>query len=261
MPEVDCSDFEDKLIKENDLLLLGFNGGQIYIPLWVVARIERPYLYDPIAESQLSGPIAPTSSVDGITSNTFQPALQLGSSKITAKPVDVFDLERFPSTLYQMFMGIDPPWLRVFLEQPWGVDQGKVPTIGYTPNYGQEGWFDGYLSPLDHPSGKTQMFIVPGLSIGTAYMNVAPRNAYPLLLFWINALRVAVVNDPDLAFEMLTKPGKAKIFTVAGLQSVNWDPLAYYGITGFSLTANKDQVAAGVAQQRGVTTGTRPGGV
>jgi len=255
-------DLEDVLIKENDLLLMGVNSGgkngPTYIPLQCVGRFETPYLYDPIAEGQIPGPLAPTSSLNGITNNTFQTALQLGSSQVVAKPTDIFDLTAYPQWLYQMFMGIDPPWLRVFLQQPFRTDQRNLPIVYFTPNYPQDGYWDGYFSPPERISRKTEIIVLPGLSIALGYCNIEPDYAYPLIYFYINALNVAVVNDPDLAWEMLSVPGKAKMFTVGGLQGVNWNPSAYYGISGFRLTANKAAVAAGVGATNVPTTGTRP---
>ncbi|MBF6555571.1 MAG: hypothetical protein IVW52_05265 [Acidimicrobiales bacterium] len=253
----DYSDLEPALVHENDYLLMGINGGRTYIPLQVIARVEVPYLYDTIAEGQLAGPLAASPSTDGITNTTFQTALQLGSSKVVAKPTDIFDLTRYPEWVYQAFLGIDPPWLRVFLQQPFRVDQRSLPIVYYTPNYPQEGYWDGYLSPVRRPSKKTQMWVLPGLSIALGYDNIEPQPAYPLLYFYINALNVAVVTDPELAYAMLTEPGKAKIYTVGGLQQVQYDPTSYYGITGFPITADKAKVTAGVTPVRQVTAGTR----
>ena len=253
----DYSDLESVLVHENDYILLGFNAGHVYIPLQVVARVETPYVYDPVVEGQLTGPLAASPSTDGITNTTFQTALQLGSSKVVAKPTDVFDLSKFPNWLYQAFLGIDPPWLRVFLQSPFRVDQRSLPLIYFTPNYPQEGFWDGYMSPIERPSRKTQMWIAPGLSIALGYQNGQPQPAFPLLEFYINAMQVAVVVDPDLAYEMLKTPKKAKIYTVGGLQNVQYDPVANYGIEGFPITADKEEVAAGVTPVRAVTAGTR----
>src|SRR5487761_2469690 len=248
---------ESVLVHENDLLLLGIIAGATYLPVKVVARVETPYLHDTIEEGQISGPLASSPSTDGITNTTFQTALQLGSSKVVAKPTDVFDLSKFPNWLYQAFLGIDPPWLRVFLQSPFRVDQRSLPLIYFTPNYPQEGFWDGYMSPIERPSRKTQMWIAPGLSIALGYQNGQPQPAFPLLEFYINALNVAVVVDSELAYEMLKTPGKAKIYTVGGLQNVQYDPVANYGIGGFPIPADKEEVAAGVTPVRAVTAGTR----
>lgn len=253
----DYSDLEDDLIQENELLLMGINGGKTYIPLQTYARFETPLLYDPIAEGQLSGPLAASTSTDGITGTTFQTPLQLGSSKVVAKPTDIFDLTYYPNYLYQMFLGIDPPWVRVFLQQPFRTDQRSLPLVYFTPNYPQEGYWDGYTSPPYHLSRKTQMFVLPGLSIALGYENNQPQPAYPMLNFYINALNVAVVNDPNTAYEMLTVPGKARIFTVGGLQNVQWSPEAYYGVKGFPLTASQQDVIAGVTPIRNVQNNQR----
>ncbi len=228
------------------MILLGFNNGDTMIPLQVVARVETPYLYDPIAEGQLGAPLAATPSTDGITNNTFQSALQLGSSKVVAKPTDIFDLSAFPATLYQTFLGIDPPWLRVFLQQPFRTDQRTMPIVYFTPNYPQEGYWDGYMSPVERPSRKTQMWIPPGLSIALGYANIVPQPAYPLLYFYINQLSVAVVQDLATVWDMLKVPGKATITTVGGLNGVQYKPVSYYGITGFPMIASKAEVEAGI---------------
>ena len=261
----DYSDLEGVLYKENDYLLLGFNGGRTYVPLQVIARIETPYLYDPIAEGQLSGPLAASTSTNGITGNTFQTALQLGSSNVVAKPTDIFDLSRNPAWLYQMFLGIDPPWLRVFMQQPFRVDQRSLPIVYLHAQLPAGGVLGRLHEPARAAVAEDPVIVPPGLSIALGYANIEPGRAYPLLYFYINALNVAVVTDPELAWEMLQVPGKAKIVTVA-LAQVQYTPEAYYGITGFPLTtgkgvaADKAAVAKGVAQVNTPIAGTVPVG-
>lgn len=258
----DYTQLDEVLIKESQLLMMGvFNGGASaepnYIPLQCVGRFETKYIYDPIAESQLAGPVPGSTSTNGITNTGFQTPLQMGSSNVVAKPTDIFDLTYFPQYLYQAFVGIQPDWLRVFVQQPFRTDQRSLPLVYFTPNYPQEGFWDGYESPPWRISPKTQMLVLPGLSIALGYQNGQPGPAYPLLTFYINALNVAAVQDPDLAYEMLTVPGKARYFTVAGLQNVSWNPQAYYGISGFPLTADKAEVADGVASKQAVQSGQR----
>jgi hypothetical protein len=259
----DYSDLDAALILENQLLMMGVqNGGAqaapTYIPLQCVGRFETKYIYDPIAEGQIPGPLAASPSTNGITNTTFQTALQLGSSNVVAKPPDIFDLTYYPQWLYQVFIGIDPPWLRVFLQQPFRTDQRSLPIVYFTPNYPQEGFWDGFESPPWKISPKTQVLVLPGLSIALGYQNGQPQPAYPMLTFYINALNVAPIYDPDLAWQMLTVPGKARMFTVGGLQNVSWNPTVYYGISGFPLTASQAQVEAGVTPTQAVQTGQRP---
>lgn len=247
MTVVDTSDIQDALIRENDLLLMGINKGTTYIPLRVMARIEVPYLYDAVAEGQIPNGVPPSTSTNGITNNAVQTALQLSSSNLPGKPFDVFDISKYPDLLYQMFYGISPPQLRVFLQQPFRTDQGSLPIIAYTPAYSQEGYKDGFISPFYRPSRKTQVFVLPGLSIALGYVNITPQTVYPQLLFWINALSVAVVTDVDLVYEMVNKPGVAKIYTVAGLQNVSYNVQSIYRIPGVKLTDNtKAQIEKGL---------------
>lgn len=271
MTEPDYSGLESSLIREGDLFLIGVQSGgkhgPTYIPLECVGRFETKYVYDPIAEGQIPGPLAASPSTDGITNNTFQTPLQLGSSKVVAKPTDIFDLTYYPGWLYQMFLGIDPPWLRVFLQQPFRTDQRSLPLVYFTPNYPQEGFWDGFESPPWRISPKTQMVVVPGLSIALGYENGQPLETFPMLTFHIDAMNVAVVTDADLAWMMLqdTVPGKrTRILTVGGLQNMNWNPAAYYGVSGFPLTtgkglaADKAAVQAGLGQVGTPTVGARP---
>ena len=250
MRSVDTSDIQDALIRENDLLLMGINKGTVYIPLRVMARIEVPYVYDAVAEGMVSSGVAASTSTNGITNNQVQNALQLSSSNLPGKPYDVFDISKYPDLLYQMFYGIDPPQLRVFHQQPFRTDQGSLPIIAYTPAYAQEGYYDGFISPFYRPSRKTQTFVLPSLSIAMGFVNVTPQTVYPQLLFWINALSVAVVTDTDLVYEMVNTPGVAKIYTVGGLQNVSFSVQSIYRIPGVQLTSNtKAQIAKGLGLQ------------
>jgi len=242
----DFDDLEPVLVKENELLLLGINGGSVYIPLRVMARVEVPYIYDPIAEGQLAGPLAASPSLNGVTANTYQTALQFGSNNISGRPSDVFDLTRYPNYVYQMFLGVAPSLLRVFLQQPWHTDERSLPIISYTPNYSQSGWWDGLMSPFYRPSRKTQMWVLPGASIALGYENIEPQVVNPLFLFYINALGIAVVTDPATAYAMVSQKGMAKIFTVAGLQPISYNVPSHYGIEGVHLDDTLAEVTKGV---------------
>jgi hypothetical protein len=237
---------EEALVKENDLLLLGVNAGDHYIPLRVMARVEVPYLYDPIAEGQLPAPLAASPSTNGIKNNTWFPAAQLGSTNVTGNPVDVFDLTRYPNYVYQMFIGVSPALLRVYLQQPFGTNQRSLPLINYISSYAQAGYFDGHFSPLYRPSKKTQTWVLPGMSIGLGYQNIEPVPSYPLLMFYMNALNVGVVTDAETAYKMISEEGYAKIFTVGGLQPTSYDVPSHYNIAGIHLDDTMAEVSAGV---------------
>jgi hypothetical protein len=252
----DLSDLEAVLVRENDLLLLGFNGGETYVPLRIMARVEVPYIYDVVAEGQLPAPLAASPSVNGITNNTYLAATQLGSQYISGKPSDIFDLTRYPNYVYQAFFGIAPAALRVFLQQPFKTDQRSLPTIGFTPAYAQSGYFDGLMSPLYRPSRKTQTWVLPGMSIALGYENVEPQAVYPLVFFYLNALNVGVVSDPATAYAMVSQPGVAKIFTVAGIQPVSYNVESHYGIKGIHLDDTLQEIASEL-----VSTGQSPLGL
>jgi hypothetical protein len=249
MPYTDTSRLEPYMLKENDLVLLGLNGGQDYVPLRVLARIEVPYLYDTVAEGLLPSGIPASTSANGITGlgSSFVSPLQLSSALLPGKPEDVFDISKHPGYVYQAFYGIDPPPLRVYFQQPYNTDQLKLPIIGYQPSYPQEGFRDGFLSPLERPHEKTQFFVLPGLSIALGFANILPEPVFPLINFWINALTIGVITDARLVYDMITKPGLAKIRTVGGLQNVSYSVQDHYGINPVSLTMTMDEIAKALA--------------
>ena len=245
---VDTKDLEVALFKENDLLLLGVNGGGDYVPLRVIARIERPNLYDTVEEGLLPSGLAASTSTDGISGTTYQEALQLSSAQLPGHPTDVFDIAKFRDTVFQMFLGIDPPATKIFLQQPFRSDQGAFPVINFRPQYAQSGWWDGFLSPFRRPSPKAEIIVLPSLSIALAFQNVESQPEYPQLLFWINDLRVATITDVDLIYDMITIPGKARIKTVGGLAGQNYNlPASPYGIEPIHLNMDKTEIAKAVS--------------
>lgn len=247
----EVSHLDKALFKENELLLVGVmgTGGLKYVPLRVMARVERPYLDDVIAEGALSGPLAASPSLNGISNLTYQVPVQLGSSQLPGRPTDVFDISNFPDLLYQAFMGIDPPSLRVFLQQPFRTDQGSFPVTGFQPAYAQQGWWDGFLSPFRQPNPKAQIIVLPGLSFGLGFANVKPQAVYPQLYFWINEMTVGVVTDAELVYEMVTVPGKARIVTAGGLQATSYTIKNCYKVPGVRLDMSRAEVKQGVMPQ------------
>ena len=249
MPNTDTSRLEQYMLKENDLVLLGLNGGTAYVPLRVIARIEVPYLYDTVAEGMLPSGISASASSNGITGlgSSFVTPLQVSSALLPGKPEDVFNIDKYPQYVYQAFYGIDPPPLRVYFQQPFNVDQYKLPIIGYQPSYPQEGFRDGFLSPLEKPHEKTQFFVLPGLSVAFGFANIMPQPVFPLLNFWINALSIGVITDAKLVYDMITKPGVAKIRTVGGLQNVSYSVRDHYDISPVSLTMTQAEIENALA--------------
>jgi hypothetical protein len=255
--DFDTSQLEEYIVRENELVMLGFAGGNVYIPVKVIGRVETPFLYDPIAEGQLSGPIAGSTSSNGVTSLPVQVPIQNGSTNLPGKPPDVFDLTHYPDIFYQVFIGADPLGLRVLIQQPYRVDQKVLPVVGHTTNYFQAGYIDARMSRLTHPDPKSMCVVAPGISLATGYVNSDPQQAYPLLMFWINACRCAVVTDPQLVKSMIDVDGMAKYLTVGGIQTYPYDPKSYYGIAGVQLDYTLSEIEAGLRFNGKPAVGTR----
>lgn len=249
--EFDTEQLEPYMVRENVLLMLAFQGGDLYVPVRTTSHVETPYLYDAIAEGQLTAPVAASPSFDGITNHTVQTPLQVSSSKLPGKPTDVFDLARFPHILYQMWVGVDPPQLRVLVQQPYRIDQRVLPIIGHTSSYFQAGYISGEASPLGAPDPKSMLWVAPGISPAFGYVVTDPEPAYPLLRFWINAITLMTVIDPALVRRMIDEAGLAQYVTVGGIQKYPYDPQQYYGIRGVHLWDSDSELAAGLAFQPG----------
>lgn len=251
--DVDLSRIEARIWKENWLLLLGFPQPEPifrgYVPLRVVAREFFYFEYDPLQEGQLTAKV-PAGVINGAASNTgindlgfVQPALP-GSQFLTGKPFDVFYIQpQSASKLYQMFLGISPSALRFFREQPATVGQNNLEIDRWASNRLEFGWIDGFDSPLLSPSPQSEIVQVPGMDIAFGYANPLPTNINPLLLFVMNHVQVAIVQDVDLVDAMLRGKVPVAIKTIGGLSSYNYDVKGIYGVSPVALGSSKTAIA------------------
>jgi hypothetical protein len=263
MTYTDLSEIDKQLFKENWLLLLGFPQPapvyRGYIPLRVVAREFYYFEYDPRQEGQLSGQIAGGTGVNGITDQTFIVPTRISSQYLTGKPFNVWQIQD-NSKMYQLFMGISPGAVRVFLEQPATVGQNELEIDRWAANRLEFGYIDGFDSPLLKPSARSELLVTPQIDFALGYSNPIPKAIDPLLLFYVNHLQVAVVNDLDLVMAMLQGKVPVAIRTVGGLTSYNYPADQVYGISPIPLGANKPTVAALLGQPQAPNTIGNTGG-
>lgn len=236
---ISFEDVEKRILKENYLLLLGFPDLG-YVPLRVRFREEFKYIYDPVAEGLFTGVPAST-SIDGITNLGRVSATKLGSNLLPGRPINVFAIDR-DDRLYQMFYGVAPSWIRVFLSYPSERGQRNLELSVWSEAYPSFGYVDGYESPLLKPSAKTEIFILPKTDFAFTFINPTPIPARPLLSFIVNRLIVEVIRDAELVKKMIDRKIESAIRTVAGLAGIRYDVKAIYKVTPIPLYASKEEI-------------------
>lgn len=242
--DIDLSRIEDRILQPNYLLMLGFPDG------WVPLRIlyTEPlfyYVYDPIAEGAMSGPIPAASSANGITGLGWQDPIRFSSAYIPGRPDNVLRLGTSNlGELLQIFIGISPKMLRLYRQVPMGVNVGSLPSIpnAWSSAYNQAGWIDGRESPFNAPSPRSEMIIPPMLDVAFAMANPTPEPMNPLFLLVINRVSAGVIGDVDLIEKMLARRVYVKYYNVGGLSQYQYDVKSYFGITPLQLNATRQDI-------------------
>jgi hypothetical protein len=246
---IDLRKIEEHVWKENYLLLLGFPQPppvvRGYVPLRVIARELEYFMYDPFEEGQISAKVPAGSGVNGATDLGFVKPAMPGSQNLTGKPFNAFRVTD-NSHLYQMFMGVAPSVTRIFMEFPATVGQKNLDVDSWASSKLQFGWFDGFDSPLLEPSPQGKIVIPPQIDIAWGYGNPSMEAIDPLLLFVLNRVQVAVVQDVSLVEKMLDGRIKTAIETIGGLTQYTYPVDQIYGITPLPLGADAATIQASI---------------
>jgi hypothetical protein len=242
---VDLSRIESKILKENYLVLLGFPStqGRGYVPLRVIGREFYYYEYDPLQEGQISAKVAAGAGVNGISDLGFVAPSRLGSTFLTGKPYNVFYVKDYDQ-IYQLFMGVAPSALRTYLEAPSSTGQRNLDIDRWAQNRLEFGYVDGYDSPLLHPSPNSEIVVPPEFDFSLGYGNPLPTPVNPLLMFVVNRLQVAVVQDPDLVQRMIDGRVPVAIKTVGGLATYTYPAQKVYSVAPIELGSPIDVIEA-----------------
>lgn len=243
MVKADISRIEPLMIRPNDLALLVFPEG--LIPIRAIASEFFQYLYDPVAEGQLAEEVDASASTDGARDIGFVAPDYLRSRIIASQPIDVLRVDQ-PSTLYQVFIGIAPSYVRVFISQPPASAQKNIDVTKWSRAYAAAGYIDGFASPLLNPAPESELIVTYQLPVAIGYGNVLHERVRPLLQFYINKVKFGVVGDVDLVMEMLDKRGRgerAHMKVVGGLSAFAYDYVGAFRIRPIPIGATRDEVA------------------
>jgi hypothetical protein len=249
--DIDISKIEDRIIRENYVFGLGFpqQGDTDWIVLRAIAKGKENYwLYDPIAEGLISGPIPASTSVDGVTNHGYVTPQIPKSQLIPSRPTNIFQLAPEPSaktgTIYQLFFGIAPDTLRVLFEEPAGQNQMSLPVQTPSPSYNQFGAILGRDNRINQPGKSSEIWVPPGLDFAIGFINDTPDQVSPLMVWVVNYFRYEKVKDPDTVYEVLNTTKYKALRTVGGVYPYSYSIKNNFGQEPVTLGMSKAEIRA-----------------
>ena len=244
---IDLSRLEGSILKPNYLVLLGFSTG--YVPLRVMKRQLVFYMYDPLVEGQISAPVPAGGGATGVSDLGYVAPTRLPSQYISGKPFNVF-INTKSDHLYQLYYGISPSGIRVFMNQPAQTGVRNLFEFTWLQSYLAFGYVDGFESPIDQPSPNTEIIVPPNSDFALGYANPLPYPVRPLLQFVVNELQVKTITDVDLIMKMIEGKVPASIKIVGGLEGMEYDVPAVYGINPIQFDYTPAEVQMALRRSR-----------
>jgi len=211
---VEYEDYLERLdkaiVKENFNVGLGFKEGYVFFR--VTHRELFPLFYDLFAEiSDFAG----AGTVE-MTAAQYITAKELKSDTLAA--TNIFKVDE-KDHLYQLFYGICPSVCRVFPAHPRETEINQLDVGLHTTTYTIFGFIDGFESPLNKPSPRSQIFVPYGTLIGFAFYNYAPYSIKPMMRFIVNRLKVQTIKDVDLIMKILQRRVECTLATIGGIEN------------------------------------------
>jgi hypothetical protein len=231
------------LVRENYNIALGFKDGYVFYR--AIHKELFPFLYDPFAEiTNFAG----AGNID-FPSGTYISAKELPSTTLSS--TNIFHVKD-TTHMYQLFFGISPGIARIFPAYPRETEINQLDEGIHTTAYPLFGFIDGFESPINKPSPRSQIIVPYGPLIGFAFYNPAPYNIKPMLRFIVNRMQVEVITDVDLIMKILRRRAKCTFATAGGLDNI-WGPSKsnyrdWWGVDPISLLSNRAQVALAVGK-------------
>lgn len=245
-PTIDYEDYTERLdkdiVKRNYNVALGFRQGYIFFR--VMHRELFPLLYDPFAEiTNFAG----AGTID-LAANTYITSKELPSTTLSS--TNIFKVDK-QNHMYQLFFGIAPSVCRIFPAYPRETEINQLDEGLHIPTYPIYGFIDGFESPLNKPSPRSEIFVPYGPLVGFAFYNYAPYNIKPLLRFIVNRMQVEVITDPDLIQRIINRRVECRFATVGGLDNI-WGAGQYrkwWDVDPIDLLATKAEIVQAVAPE------------
>lgn len=218
----DLSRIEPLALRENYLFGLGLPEGYVFGR--VMRREFFTYLYNEHAS---------------IAANTWVSAAMLG---ISGNNVDnAFAIPIDTHRIYQIFRGIAPSPLRTYLDYPSGTPQQHLEVLS-RPASADFGYVDGFESPLNCPSPKTEVWIPPKVSMGYAFFNPDAMAVTPLLKFYMWRYHVDWLKDVDLIARIMARQTECRLVTLGGLGGFDYAAKNIVGVEPVKLSDSRSDI-------------------
>ena len=201
---------DKKIVQENYNLGLGFKEGYVFFR--VTHRELFPLLYDLIAEM----PDVFGAGVTEMAAKQYVSPKELKSDTLAA--TNIWSVEE-EDHIYQLFCGMSPSVFRMFPAYPRETEINQLDIGLHLPTYTIFGFIDGFESPLDKPSPRSQVFIPYGPLIGWAMYNYAPYAIQPMMRFIVNRLKVEAITDPELVMKIVQRRVECSLTTIGGIDA------------------------------------------
>jgi len=233
------SNIEDLFLLENYLLGLVFPAkGYVFFH---IERIEDyEYVYDRILD------VATLTTAGQISADEHLSAVRLLDSEAN----DILEVEE-KDHLYHIFYGINPSRLKTYWYFTKTVARGAPDVTSMVPK-AKWGYIDGFKSPFDAPSIKTEKFIPYGESM-TAFAFHNPgtvpirRADDPMLKFEGKMYGVSVIKDVNLIEGILNRRVNARLATLGGLETFTYNVHEVYGVKPVPFMATRAEIEEAVA--------------
>ncbi len=227
---MDTSRIENRFLKENQLLGLGFpTQGFIFLRCVGVENIF--YEYD--------------ESPSSIAADTQEDSSRLG---IAAYKIDNLLRVEKCEHVYQVFMGWKPGAIRQYLYYPYDTARRNL-DVKAIYNKSPFGYLDGFESPYDSPSPETEIFIPKDIDVGWAWWNPLGASVDVEEHILIRRLEVDIIRDADLIEKILKGQQPCRLVTLGGLgSSFDYKARDVLDVDFVKLGATRSQIDAAVAK-------------
>lgn len=236
---MDTSRIKDLFLKENFLLALNFSGNGI-LPLRVMAREMIEYKYQGVSETN-EGALATTGTV---AADTY-----VDSARMSHNTYNIDNILKITDCnhVYQMFTGIKPSAIRQYLYYPFEKSRRN---LDMKPIYTKSpfGFIDGFESPYNAPSEQTEVWIPKGIDVGFAWWNPLSSAEQIDVNLLINRYLIKVIRDPDTVEGILKGKTPARIATLGGLDSLQYDARSIYNADLIPLDSDRAAIEAALKE-------------
>jgi len=237
---MDTSKIEGLYLKENYLLGLNFPVNGI-VPLRVLAQETVIYKYQAVTETN-EGTLT--------TTGTIAAATQEDPTRLTLSVSNLDNVLRVLDCnhIYQVFMGIKPSAIRRYLYYPLEKSRGNLdvkPIFSKAPF----GFIDGFESPYNAPSEKTEIWIPQNIDVGFSWYNPLSSAEQIDIQLLIKKYQVTVIRDGDTVEAMIRGKVPARIATVGGIDPITYDTRDIYNTDFIPFDATREEIDAAIKKQ------------